>query len=334
MRSFIIGLGHAGRNLHLRALRTVRAQARDDRDLAAIFDDAQPLGYDPLPRPVDGVHLVGSPREALRHTDPRTTMVHLCAPPAARLGPVAELAELGFRHFLVEKPLAADAAGARALAVLTRRHGLRLTVVAPWLYSGVTQRIRALAAAGELGRIRRISIRQTKQRSTTGDGTDAHGNAFDVEPPHSVGVALELAGDARPTAAWLRDTPPIDGRVVADMGGAGLVLAHRGGVVTDIESDLTAPERVRRIDVEFEHGKVTGHYSLSADDLSGRVDIEGRPTETFPDDALRTLFLHAYRGSAADRLELHCRVVEVLDTARALAHSARVLEPGGECAAL
>ncbi|ATL65625.1 oxidoreductase [Nocardia terpenica] len=329
LRSFLIGLGHAGRNLHLRALRTIREQARTDHRLGALFDAADPLGYDPIPPPVtDGLLVLGSPREAVRHTDPRATVVHLCAPPTVRLDAVAELADLGFRHFLVEKPLATDAAQARALLALARRRGLDLTIVAPWLSSGVTRRIRAAVDSRALGAVRRIAIRQTKPRLVRTAASAAHTNAFDVEPPHSVGVALALAGAAELTSAWLRDTPPIEGRVITNMGGAGLTLAHAGGAVTEIESDLTAAERVRRITVEFEGGVMIGHYSRAADDLRGRVETHtgcGRSSESFSDDALRILFEDTYRraaglaGPVADPLDLHRRVVELLDAAKATA---------------
>ncbi|MFF0494488.1 Gfo/Idh/MocA family protein [Nocardia sp. NPDC004068] len=323
MRAFIIGLGHAGRNLHLRAL----------RGIPELCGGVEPLGYDPLPRPVAGVRPVGSPREALRHTDPRETVVHLCTPPAVRVEPVSELAALGFRTFLVEKPLAPTGEQARELLALARRHGLRVTVVAPWLSSAVTQRIRDIAASGELGAVRRIAFRQTKPRLAHTATSTAHADAFEVEPPHSVGVALALAGDAEPVAAWLRDTPPVDGRVFPGMGGAGLTLAHHGGAVTEIVSDLTDPLRTRRIEVDFERGRVTGHYSPSADDLTGRVEIGGT-VETFPDDALRTLFTRVYTRPDHDDpadLESQCRVVELLEAARALARSA--VDEGGHRAA-
>ncbi|MBF6436568.1 hypothetical protein [Nocardia cyriacigeorgica] len=343
MRSFVVGLGHSGRDLHLRVLDTIRRRRRADPALAEVFDETTPLGFDPAATVTDGVEPVASLAEAAVRCDPAATMVHLCTPPTVRDTVVAELAELGFGKFLIEKPLGTDVATTERVRALRDRYGLDIAVVAPWLFSEVTARIKAIMAAGTLGEVRTVSIRQRKPRLQLSLRSRSHTNAFDVEPPHSVGVVLSLCGDATMTSAWIRDTPPMRHQVVPDMGGAGMKLRHTNGTVTDIVSDLDSPFTERRITVRFANGTVTGSYPINSVDLVGRISVRAAGAdglaapaiETFDDDAMFACFVDTYRrfsgtaaGPAVSSLELNQRVVAVLAEAKTHCHNTRARAEG------
>ncbi|WP_229322651.1 hypothetical protein [Streptomyces sp. UNOC14_S4] len=258
--------------------------------------------------------------------DPDTTVVHLCTPPDSRAGTLLELAELGFRFFLLEKPMGTGSAVVEELRGIRDAYGLRLAVVAPWLHSTLTLRLVELVDAGELGELRSITVRQFKPRLTRTFATPSHPTAFDVEPPHSVGVALRLAGPGRVTGASWTDART-GRRVVRHMGSARLTIEHDGGVGTTITSDLTSPINERSIRLEFAAGTVTGHYPTSGMDSYAqlRTDVPGvgAGRELFHDEALTACVLQVYRDFAtgADRrsdFELQAQVVALLTSAKDL----------------
>jgi predicted dehydrogenase len=326
LRTLIVGLGHAGLDLHWTVLRRLR---ESDREL---FGAAAALGYDPRPNaappPGEGLARVRSLSEAAHRLGPARTVVHLCTPPVARLELIRTLADLGFRRILVEKPLAVDLASARSIAALRRDATLDLTVVAHWLDSALTIRALELIRSGRLGELRSISFLQRKPRLSRTMRHDGHPTAFDAELPHSVGVALRLAGDARLVdAAW---TDMEVGEVrVPRMGTARLAVRHAGGERTDIFSDLTSPIRERRVTVELTGGRVIGHYPGSQDDDHAHLRVIADRQETrsiFKDDSLATFLRLVYRQYAegADgtpEFGLNMRVATLLAEAKAYCRS-------------
>ncbi|MFE4670239.1 hypothetical protein ACFRI7_07630 [Streptomyces sp. NPDC056716] len=328
-RTLIIGLGRAGLGLHWAVLRRLRATGRH----TDLFDPAPVLTLDPvtpaLPVAAEGLRHVSSLDQARTLLDPERTVVHLCTPPVARLGLLRELAAAGFRRIVVEKPLASDRASVREIVGLSRTEGLRLAVVAPWLASALTGRLARLVDAGALGALRSIEVRQYKPRMGRTLADNGHPTAFDIEPPHSLGVCLRLAGPARLTGAELADMR-IGDTVVAGMGRAELTLRH-DTVTSRIVSDLTAPVRERRIQLDFTDGQVVAHYPGAEDDHYAqlRISRRGRPEtwDVFPDDALSTYLLDTYRAlrdgtDLAAQLHLASRVVELLADAKDLARRA------------
>ncbi|MEV6670578.1 hypothetical protein [Streptomyces sp. NPDC051162] len=326
-RTLIIGLGRAGLGLHWAVLDRLRSAGHHSE----LFGPGPVLALDPMAsvpalpvaglQPVVGLHRV---RELL---DPDRTVVHLCTPPVARLGLLRELAGAGFRRIIVEKPLAADRTALRDIVALARAERLDLAIVAPWLASSLTARLTGLVAEAPLGALRSVDVRQCKprMRRTLTDG--GHPTAFDIEPPHSLGVCLRLAGDARLAGAELTDMRVGD-TVVPDMGRAGLLL-HHATVTSRIVSDLTAPIRERRIRLEFEEGQVVAHYPNAEDDHYAHLRVlrPGHPEtwEVFPDDALTAYLVDTYRAfrSGTDlspQLRLATRVVELLCDAKDFCH--------------
>lgn len=334
LHTLLVGLGRSGRELHLPVLRRLRQDAGAGCDnagcdnAATVFAAAPPVGFDLAPLPAGqatpGLVTVDTLAEARARLDPRTTVVHLCTPPGHRAEVLRDLAELGFTRFLVEKPLGVDGEAVAETRAVRDAYGLRLAVVAPWLHSTLTARLSETVRSGRLGALRRITVRQHKPRLRRSLSTPSHPTAFDVELPHSVGVALRLAGGGTVTdAAWSDAT--CGDRVVPRMGTAELTLAHDAGATTRIVSDLVSPVRERSMVLDFDAGRAIGHYPVSGEDNFAhlRVTPIGLPEEyeVFQDDALDACILDTYRGFAAHTdftadFELQAQVVRLLESAK------------------
>ncbi|MEV7098781.1 hypothetical protein AB0M80_38710 [Amycolatopsis sp. NPDC051045] len=251
---------------------------------------------------------------------PDDTVVHVCTPPATRADVLACLAVHGFRRFVVEKPLAGDLAALAAIERLRAGHGVDVVVATHWLASALTRRLARLVRSGEHGPLASITVCQDKPRFARA-GDPAHADAFDVEIPHALAVALTIAGPAELLGAgW---TDPHAG----PLGGAWLSVRHRGGTRTTIHSDLTSPVRRREITLRLRDTTVVGHYPVSADDHHAQLRVGAGPREVFEDEALGAFLLAAYRyftGAAVTppgEFAVHAAVVRLLAAARDAARS-------------
>ncbi len=323
LQTFVIGLGRAGAGLHVSVLSRLweRSSARhlfaeeplavcDPRftssaDLDDVFRRWEVRGRDG-----QGSVLIDSVAQAVRLLDPERTVVHVCTPPSVRLEIIEQLARDGFRKFLVEKPLALDERTLADIERLRRRWRLHLVVVAQWLVSALTLRLQELARGAALGELRSLSFLQRKPRFSRSLATHNHPTAFDVELPHSVGVALRLAGAARLEGAACTDMVVGD-TIIPRLGGARLRLQHDCGVRTEIISDLTSPVRQRRVVLQFDRGLAIGHYPGSQDDDHAQLRITpdgdspsgAQSGSVFPDDALTTFLLRAYQRFSASEVD-------------------------------
>ncbi|MDT0301417.1 Gfo/Idh/MocA family oxidoreductase [Streptomonospora wellingtoniae] len=343
LQTLVVGLGRAGRGLHLPAL----ARAGSLAGRRPVFAPRPVLCFDPLGRPdppPPGTRPVASLRAAAEAAEPANTVVHLCTPPGVRIRLLEELARLGFRRVLIEKPLAADEPELEAVVALRRRFDMHLVVVAQWLTSALTHRLRAAVREGrlhglsphgdgppipppELGALRSVSVVQRKPRFVRSLTSRSHPTVFDVELPHSVGVALDLAGGARVESASWSDMA-LGNVEIPRLGQAGLVLRHDSGARTEIFSDLTAPTRERRITLEFERGTLVGHYPCSEDDDTSQLRAsteDGSLRLVFHDDALSDFVLNAYehfaglrRPPVGDAFGLQVSAVRLLSAAKAM----------------
>jgi predicted dehydrogenase len=321
-RTLVVGLGRAGAGLHLPVL----AKARDLPCATRLFAPAPVVAVDPTPTAggaLEGVVTAPSLEAARALLEPDRTVVHLCTPPRARPEAVEQLAVLGFRNLILEKPLAADLAGSARIDALARRYGLRLSVVGQWLNSALTSRLADLAAGGRLGTLRSISVAQRKPRYDRSLATFGHPTAFDVELPHALAVALLLAGPARFTGARCADLTA-DGWVLPKLGSAEIDLRHRTGVLTHLASDLGAPVRERRITLGFDGGEAVGHYPVAQDDCHARFTVSERgtaATSVFPDDSLTAFIVETYTrllipGQLDPGYALAAETVRLLDEAK------------------
>jgi predicted dehydrogenase len=316
LQPLVVGLGRAGAGLHLKVLSRARSSAE------GIPCGGPPVACDPRPgaeADLPGVTVTTSIAEAARLVSPPSTVVHVCLPPVSRPTVIEELAELGFRNLLVEKPLASDRAELENIQRLRRRHDLRIMVVSHWLTAELTRRLRDLVRQRRLGSLVSISVRQHKPRFLRSLTTRGHPSAFDVEIPHSLGVLLDLAGPARVLDAGWTDLRCE--AVVPRMGSAWLVLRHQSGVSAEIVSDLTSPVQERSITLEFDNGWATGHYPLSERDDHAQLVVvsDGCERDIFRDDALTAFMRHAYRNFHDDRPDNfgpHCEAVRLLCDAK------------------
>lgn len=320
VRTLVVGLGRAGAELHLPVLARARTAARQ------LFGEDPVIACDPRRVVVDrpGLVTVTSLAAAAARVDPEDTVAHVCTPPTVRTEVIGELAERGFRHLIVEKPLAADTDDLARITRLRRKHGLRVAVVEPWQTSALTERLTELVRGGALGEPRSIAIVQNKPRFRRSMTRPSHPTAFDVELPHGVGLALRLAGNARVTHAAGFDLVVGD-VVVPRMGGARVGLRHNSGVRTEISSDLTSPVRERRVTLKFEHGTVVGHYAVSADDDHSQLSVTlngRREHEVLRDDSLTEWVIRAYqlfrgtRDQHAPGFAFAADVVQLLSVAK------------------
>ena len=305
--TLVVGLGRAGAGLHAPVLSRLRDTHPE------LFAGHPIVGFDPRPGLAlrDGL-VVDSLGRAAAILPPGDTVVHVCTPPGVRADVLARLAALGFRRMVVEKPLATDPATLEEVTRLSARFDLDVVVVTQWLASALTRRLAGLVATGPLAS---ITVRQDKPRfarAANGGQTDA----FDVEIPHALAVAITLAGPAELTGAgWL---DPAAG----PLGGASLSLRHASGTHTTIRSDLTSPVRRREITLRLRDTTVVGHYPVSADDHHAQLRIGDGPRVVFADDSLAAFLLATYRyfaGAAPappGELSLHASVVRLLAAAR------------------
>jgi predicted dehydrogenase len=298
LRTLILGLGRAGWGLHLPVLSQIHESGLDREVFApepVVVYDPQGIQNGRPPVPLTVVDSLHAARELL---DPANTVVHLCTPPSVRREVLEQLAALGFRMILVEKPLAADRESLDRIIDIRLRRDLDLMVMGHWLDSRVTTRLANIIKSGELGELRSISAVQRKPRFGRSLMTDGHPSAFEVEIPHSLGVALYLAGDAEVVGASWSDMA-VDGRIIPRMGSAHLRVRHGSGIETEIFSVLTSMQRERKLTLEFEGGLVTGYYPVGQDDDYASLSViaqDGIERRTvFPDDSLTVFLRRAYR---------------------------------------
>jgi predicted dehydrogenase len=316
----VVGLGRSGAGLHVPVLARLR------RTCPELFGPHPIVGFDPRAGlaqrddPGGAVVVADSLDRLASLVPPEDTVVHVCTPPGVRVTVLASLAAQGFRRMVVEKPLAGDLAALAAVERLRARHDLDLVVVTHWLASALTRRLTRLVRSGEHGPLRSITVRQDKPRFTRAVDP-AHTDAFDVEIPHALAVALTTAGPAELTGAGWADPD------AGPLGGAWLSLRHTGGTHTTIRSDLTSPVRRREITLRLRDTTAVGHYPVSADDHHAQLRVGAAPREVFEDDALGAFLLAAYRyftGAAATppgEFALHAAVVRLLSAARAAARA-------------
>ena len=314
----VVGLGRSGAGLHLPVLARLRAA------YPALFAAHPIVGFDPRTGLAlrdgsgnGGVDVLTDSLDRLAAlVPPDDTVVHVCTPPSARAEVLTCLAAQGFRRLVVEKPLAGDLAALAVVERLRASHDLDVVVVTHWLASALTRRLARLVRSGAHGPLTAVTVRQDKPRFSRADDP-AHADAFDVEIPHALAVALTIAGPAELTGAgW---TDPHRG----PLAGAWLSVRHTGGAHTTIRSDLTAPVRRREITLHLAATTAVGHYPVSADDHHAQLRVGTGPRVVFEDDALGAFLLAAYRyftGASPvppGEFAVHAAVVRLLAAARA-----------------
>lgn len=316
--TLIIGYGRAGRELHLPTLRRLRRMRNPTCPIGAV---------DPLARRAEAasdVVLRGS-LESLRGLyEPQRTVVHVCTPPAAHAETLVQCAAMGYRCFLVEKPLVGSREDLRRVQVMGELYDLQVLVTANWLFSRLTEVIAEYMSWRSEIPVLHMELRSTKSRIAKSISSRVHSSAFEVEMPHLVALALRLCGaDLCLTDASAEDLILGD-RKVRMMGGADISLASATGYSVRLLTDLISPLRERSIQITWEGGyRLAGFYPVDSSDLYSYLECSGpngttREQHILEDDTLLSFFSQAYRHFETDAmaprsgLELHSQVIELL----------------------
>jgi len=254
---------------------------------------------------------------------------------------------------VVDKPLAATSAEARALVAFAREKGVPLTVYQNRRWDGDFQTLRALVADGAIGRPVRFESRFERWRPTPKPGwresaapEDAGGLLFDLGA-HLIDQARVLCGP--PTHVYAEvDVRRPDAEVDDD---TFVALTHRSGVRSHLFMSVLAADRAPRFSlrgteaayVKFEMdpqenallaGLGPGRPDWGQDPESrwGRIEVAGesRPVRTTP-GAYQQFYValeRALRGSgplpvdAADSVA----VLEIIEAARRASGQRTVVE--------
>ncbi len=320
----VVGLGHAARSFHLPALPDLVAGGLATGEIRVVDPALDPAGPAVPPGARASARLAGADGD-------RDAVVHVCTGPAEHAAVVLEALRLGYRRFVVEKPMTTTAADARALREACARFGAEIVVVANWTASALTAELRRVLRERAGTPLREVVLAQHKPRLERTLGSGTHTSAFDVEMPHLVALALALLDE--PVAVERATSADL---VVSDerrpgMASATILLRGRSGVPVRLRSDLTAPWRERSARIEWADGvRVAGFHPCDSSDRYSQLftwDAAGRCTgrQVLYDDTVRRLLRAAYawfgRRGPRPVSDVHfgVAVTEVLDTARRIA---------------
>lgn len=297
-KSLIIGFGRAGRGLHYHCLR----KAYQMGSATNLFD--QNIGVvDPY---MDQTKVKEDSIIFFRNIgkiigfDPKNTVVHICTPPEIHSESIKQSAELGFTKFIIEKPLASSLEELNKIRKVKEKYNLDLLVVANWLSSSLTLKLVEILDNGVYGPLLRMVGEQNKARLTRTISNPSHGNAFDVEIPHLVALALRLGGSNVEVVQAKATDMNIGEYSFSYMGGASMTLSHQTGVTSELLSNLESPTRERCLRLYFKECTVIGYYPCSQDDSYSWLKMystEGQLLEEHVlfDDPLPSVFTEYYQ---------------------------------------
>ncbi|MFR9770782.1 Gfo/Idh/MocA family protein [Nocardia sp. SC052] len=318
----VVGCGHAATSFHLPVIADLVGTGMASGSITVVD-----------PADIDVAGLRGNPvlrRELAAASDPDRTVVHVCTPPSAHVETVLAAHRMGYRKFVVEKPMATTVPDAECLIRLCRDSDCELLVVANWTASLLTDRIRQeLGRRGDMG-LRAIAVTQFKPRLERTFVNRAHSSALDVEMPHMVALALSLIDGPLVTVGAATSDLVVGQARHRGMGSATIALRSEDGVPVWLHSDLTAPWRERSIRIDWADGhRLIGFYPCGSDDryaqlLLGSVDGPMAAPLLFYDDTVRRFLHNAYSYFAGVGPKVGCdvhfgaAVVDIIDTARRL----------------
>ncbi len=326
LKPLIVGFGRAGRDLHLPCLqktRTGHARLISPEIGVVAYEEEYYDSSDAA-----GLRLFENMADA-RQAFGEDCIVHVCTPPASHFSVVQEAAELGFKRLIVEKPLASTLDEVERIQALRRRHKLEIFVVATWLSSSLTARLKTMLEARSANAWTRMSISQLKPRFSRTLNNRSHTTALDVEIPHQVALLLYLAGKNVEVIAASCSDMRVNGTTVPLMGAATILLHSPSGQLCALHSDLTAPVRQRSIEIVFEDGgKVVGYFPSEGTDSFSQLHSFNQANElvkreVFFDDPLSAFLEDAYHyfecglaEAPASDLDFHEAVMSVLCEAK------------------
>ncbi|MBN2583301.1 MAG: GNAT family N-acetyltransferase [Planctomycetes bacterium] len=246
MRHLVLGLGSIG-------ARHVATLLRHGHEV---------VGYDPAPRGGDlGGAVLANIDEAWA-TDP--AMVWICTPTHLHAEQAIAALDRGC-HVFVEKPVAADMAGAERLrahwnSLNDAGRGRLVWVGCNMRYHEGPRRLKEVLDAGAIGRARVVRIHFSHYLPNMRPGVDYRqtyaayrdqGGGVVLDDIHDIDLALWLSGPARKVTAAVACTGQLemDAEDVAD-----ICLRHESGAVSEIHMDYLRREKSRGIEVIGERG--------------------------------------------------------------------------------
>ncbi|WP_433942878.1 Gfo/Idh/MocA family oxidoreductase [Paenibacillus sp. SN-8-1] len=327
LQSLIIGFGRAGKGLHYHCLRkayqTGSHTSLFNPQIGVVDPNFDHLG-------MSHSKLTGfSSLAEVEGFEPESTVVHICTPPELHTDSLLEVVKQGYRKIIMEKPLTTTEKELHVIRGIQDKYGCEVLVVANWLSSSLTRNIHALIKSNIFGPLRYLTAEQNKSRLSRTLANPSHHNAFDVEIPHLVALALLLGG----TKASIKESEVKDmlfgDHVIPNMGMAKLTLHQEQGVISRLSSNLATPVRKRRIQLNFDSHVIFGYYPSAQDDSHAWLEIcdgNGRllDEQILHDDPLSAVFIEYYQYFAGigekpvSDLDFNAKVVTLICEAKKL----------------
>ncbi|TVX94413.1 Gfo/Idh/MocA family protein [Paenibacillus agilis] len=295
-KSLIFGFGRAGRGLHLHCLRKLHTDQRH----SGLFDTKVGV-VDPYASHIQEPSLAFFRNvKDVEGFAPEDTVVHICTSPELHAETLRQAAEYGYTNFMIEKPLASTLAELEMIQQLERQYGLDVLVVANWLSSSLTGKIREIVRSNRYGQLTLIVAEQDKARLTRTLSNMSHDSALDVEIPHLAALALSLGGVKADVVQASVTDMHVEGAVVPNLGTAHISLLHAGGLTSRLNSNLASPVRKRTIRLYFANHQVVGYYPCAQDDSYSWLQIYDKDgvlieQQVMYDDPLSAMFVEYYR---------------------------------------
>jgi predicted dehydrogenase len=269
-RSLVVGFGYSGSQLHVPALHRL-AERRGLPVAVAAVD----------PRLANADRGVGTPIfESIGAAAPyahEAAVVHVCTPPTIHAATVAEGAALGFRRFVVEKPMVTTERDLETILTLEERYGLDILVVSNWLSSALTERLLAELDTRPRSEVRALAVRQVKPRIARSLANGSHTSVFEVELPHQVALARLLVAEPLTVVDGYCGHLEADETRVDNMGVAEVALRSKSVPYVLLYSDLMAPHRERSVLISWADGSRTcGFYPCDRADHYAQLMHFGR----------------------------------------------------------
>lgn len=326
-KTLIIGFGRSGKDLHLRCLLKLAHPEGNGKpfreEIGVVEPERAPLVDVNVPR-LQTFKNISDARGCFDDD----TVVHVCTPPSTHLGVLREVARCGYRRIIVEKPLVDGLADLVELRALIKDHGLAIFVVANWLTSSLTARLREAMPRHCGGRWSLIRISQLKPRFTRTLSNPSHKTVFDVEMPHQVALSILLAGADVQVRTADCSQMVVNRTAIPSMGEATITLEDKCGRLIVLHSDLTAPIRQRSVEVTFSDGsRIVGFYPVTEADgfsqlFTFREGHTAMEREILFDDPLSAFFTEVYHhfeedgGKPVSDVDFHTVVVSTISKAK------------------
>lgn len=293
----VFGAGRMGRN----HVRIVQQNARFE--LVGVVDPAVPS--------IQGVTTVRTAEEL-----PGSFDVAIVSVPTAKHFEVGkQLLEAG-KHVLIEKPLAATAAQAIALAELARSLGRKLAVGHVERFNPAVHKLDEVIRSGILGKAIHFSF--TRVGGYPASMIEANDVLIDLAV-HDIDVFSSLCGDCDLVAAQTHITTD---RPVVDT--ATILLRSRAGTTADIHTNWITPTKLRQIRVTGTSGVCFVDYILQTCEMFGGNLLKRLDPAENDYTSLRSQYTNAdkihfsveNREPLLLQLEQFARFIETGDTGR------------------